>query len=429
MRDTALRETPIAEVRNNIYMLLKETMHILKSIISELPLTLMVVFLYTYCATTVSFWLGVSCAILFLLMLFYNCQLANGSYTTSASRGATDRFKSVLSDSYANVELINRYNVQDKAVYNLQKLATASTHKIQASSFKHAMRMGLNSLVALVAYVCTLSTILQQGQLTTVNIVFFTVLAFITQIQCMQFAKFSMSVSRYKRINTLVESYITQSDFCADVEKWKNISIDSTFQYADDTPVYSMNIKIDNGDFISIDGSGGIGKSTFAKILSRDLLVPNYCIDGEETFTKKVSTSHVTTDCEILDASLYDNLALWEDVPYDLLKSLLKCVGLWDWFKKLPNGFDTNLKSFTCHMSDSERQRLALVRGLLIRRDLYIIEEPAANLNRETRLLVYNLIASMTKGKTVIIISHDKEAYRLCNKHYEIIDTSLKEVV
>ena len=120
---------------------------------------------------------------------------------------------------------------------------------------------------------------------------------------------------------------------------------------------------------------------------------------------------------------------MWEDIPYDLLKSLLKCAGLWDWFKKLPDGFDTNLKSFTCHMSDSERQRIALLRGLLVRRDIYIIEEPTANISQSAKLLVYNVIAHMTKGKTVIIISHDKEAYRLCNRHYEIIDTSLKEVI
>ncbi|MDF2907374.1 MAG: hypothetical protein K0R34_2695 [Herbinix sp.] len=69
------------------------------------------------------------------------------------------------------------------------------------------------------------------------------------------------------------------------------------------------------------------------------------------------------------------------------------------------------------HFSGGMRRRVALVRALLAKSDLLILDEPFKGLDEALKLQVINYVKQKTVGKTVILVTHDKEeALRLQSK-------------
>ncbi len=70
---------------------------------------------------------------------------------------------------------------------------------------------------------------------------------------------------------------------------------------------------------------------------------------------------------------------------------------------------DLGLKPYTqsMNLSGGELRRAALCRVLLRNCPVYILDEPLVGLDAKTKKVVLDLIAKTTKGKTVIIVSHE----------------------
>jgi ATP-binding cassette subfamily B protein len=69
------------------------------------------------------------------------------------------------------------------------------------------------------------------------------------------------------------------------------------------------------------------------------------------------------------------------------------------------------LEAFADELSAGQQQKLALSLALSQEADLYIIDEPLANLDPESRDIAINLILERTKGKTLILVMHGSEEY------------------
>ena len=65
------------------------------------------------------------------------------------------------------------------------------------------------------------------------------------------------------------------------------------------------------------------------------------------------------------------------------------------------------LEAFADELSAGQQQKVAIALALSREADLYIIDEPLACLDQESRKTVINVIFDRTKGKTLILIMHD----------------------
>jgi ABC-type multidrug transport system ATPase subunit len=63
-------------------------------------------------------------------------------------------------------------------------------------------------------------------------------------------------------------------------------------------------------------------------------------------------------------------------------------------------------------LSAGQQQKLALIVALSKKADLYLLDEPLANLDMESRDIAMHLILERTKGKTLILIMHGSEEYQ-----------------
>lgn len=181
---------------------------------------------------------------------------------------------------------------------------------------------------------------------------------------------------------------------------------------------------VNAGDFVCISGESGQGKTTLLDLISGQIETDNVWINDISKI--RLDCVFISQDTEVFDMSLRDNLTLGKDIDDSSLYEMLEAVGLSEWIDSLELGFDTMLGERGVFVSTGQRQRINLIRGLLITdKDVYLLDEPTSNVDNETELKMIDLISKKLAGKTVVIVSHRMKISEICNKHYEFTDGTL----
>ena len=188
---------------------------------------------------------------------------------------------------------------------------------------------------------------------------------------------------------------------------------DVGFSYNETANVRNLNVKVHKGDFISIIGSNGAGKSTFSK-LTNGLLKPStgdVLVVGKNTKQQKVSAlaKHIgflfqnpdrqiccSTVREEIAFSLRNNGIAEDEIKSRVEKTLNEFV------------FDGDTEPF--NMSRGQRQRLCLACLIALNPEILILDEPTTGLDyRECMEVMEKIRALNEKGTTVIMVCHDME--------------------
>lgn len=184
------------------------------------------------------------------------------------------------------------------------------------------------------------------------------------------------------------------------------------------------------GDKISIMGESGQGKSTILNILSGmyPLDSGKFIIDGKEIHNEKLDLVFVSQEVDLFDLSIRENLCLGKDIKEEEILKLFDDAGLTEWYKSLPNGLDTIVGERGLKLSAGQKQRLNIIRGILIDKDVYFFDEPTSNLDSISEQKITEMINKYLKDKTYIIVTHRPALKNLCNKHYVFENHMIKEV-
>jgi ATP-binding cassette subfamily B protein len=83
-----------------------------------------------------------------------------------------------------------------------------------------------------------------------------------------------------------------------------------------------------------------------------------------------------------------------------------RAAGADEFIELLPNGYETLLEEGASNLSGGQRQRLAIARALLPRPRILILDEAASALDPESEAIFMRNMSEISKGKTVVIISH-----------------------
>jgi lipoprotein-releasing system ATP-binding protein len=79
-------------------------------------------------------------------------------------------------------------------------------------------------------------------------------------------------------------------------------------------------------------------------------------------------------------------------------------------------------------MSGGEQQRVALARALINRPELVLTDEPTGNLDPLHAAEVVDLLLDLSRGHTLLIVTHNPEIADRMQKHYELLGGVLREV-
>ena len=171
-----------------------------------------------------------------------------------------------------------------------------------------------------------------------------------------------------------------------------------------------ISFNVAEGEFLSIVGPTGCGKTTFLNTLSK--LIPttkgNIFIDGEEANPKKHNISFVFQEPTCMPwRTVRDNVAYGMEVKgfpkeklEQRLKKILDMVGLTSTAHLYPN-----------QVSASMEQRIAVARAFAVDPDLLLMDEPYGQLDVKLRYYLEDELVRLWKElkATVIFVTHNIE--------------------
>lgn len=179
-----------------------------------------------------------------------------------------------------------------------------------------------------------------------------------------------------------------------------------------------IDLSVRSGEILFIVGGNGSGKSTFLKVLSGlyplhsgTMSLNGVPIDRNNTLIYREFFSIIFTDFHLFDA-LYG----LDDVDPETVAELLLEFGLEN-KTALVDGQFTNID-----LSTGQRKRLALIVGLLENKQIYILDEVAADQDPSFRAYFYEVLLGKlrSQGKTLIVVSHDDKYFHVADRIFRM---------
>lgn len=236
--------------------------------------------------------------------------------------------------------------------------------------------------------------------------------------------KFDIKINNVTEENILFQKEI----------KIKNL----TFSHNQKDIIYkNENIIIEKFDCVGIYGKSGSGKTTLVDIImglykpdKGELLVDNKKISSIseiKSWQKKIS--YVPQSIFLFNGSIKNNISFEfndklidsKKVSQSLISSQLKK------FTDQPEKIDYIIDEGGGNLSTGEKQRIGIARALYKDPELIILDEPTSALDNDTAKNLIKFLEEFKKNKTLIIISHDLNSLRFCNKIYEIKQSDKSE--
>ncbi len=193
----------------------------------------------------------------------------------------------------------------------------------------------------------------------------------------------------------------------------------------------NINLEIEHGELVSIIGESGSGKSTLLHILGC-LDKPtegNLYINGNKINCKDTKRIAKIRNSEIGFVLQDFGLILGETVLENVSVPMLFCEGtLGKMRKQAMNalellGIKNLAEKKTNQLSGGQKQRVAIARALVNNPNIILADEPTGSLDSKTSSEIVNILLELNaKGKTVIIVTHDINIAKQCNRTIEISD-------
>ncbi|MFT8313002.1 MAG: ATP-binding cassette domain-containing protein [Clostridium sp.] len=182
--------------------------------------------------------------------------------------------------------------------------------------------------------------------------------------------------------------------------------------YVNDNKIILKNISVnvDSGDFISVVGPSGSGKSTFLKLCAQ-LISPT---EGDIVYKNKSYMEYSPVEWRKSIGYCFQNPYLFGDTVMDNLKfpysirskkiDLKRVEELFAIFNIKSDCLDNKVKN----LSGGEKQRIALIRTLLFKPEILLLDEVTSALDVDNTLIVEKVIQSLNEeGITILWITHN----------------------
>ena len=191
---------------------------------------------------------------------------------------------------------------------------------------------------------------------------------------------------------------------------------DLCFRYTPEAPyaLDDVSFTVPRGTVLGIMGRSGSGKTTVTRLLQR--LHTNFegmiKIDGMDL--REIDLMHlrqhigvVPQETFLFNGSIRDNISMARpDASFLDIVRAAQLAGAEEFIERMPRGYDTMLEESATNLSGGQRQRLAIARALLIDPPVLILDEATSALDAESEAIVNANLKRMSKGRTVISISH-----------------------
>jgi thiol reductant ABC exporter CydD subunit len=189
-----------------------------------------------------------------------------------------------------------------------------------------------------------------------------------------------------------------------------------------------VDLTLEPGRLVALVGPSGAGKSTMAKLLMR-LVDPTAgritCagVDLRELELERwrSSIAWVPQRPTLFAGSIGENIALYSPgARRGEIEWAAAAANALEFIRALPQGLDTIVGDGARRLSAGQAQRLALARAFLADRPLLVMDEPTAHLDGESAVAVTEAIGRLARGRTTLLIAHERLLAELADDVQEI---------
>lgn len=194
--------------------------------------------------------------------------------------------------------------------------------------------------------------------------------------------------------------------------------------------IKDFSVSIKKGDFVFVIGKTGSGKSTFIKMLYREVKPFNGEIILSGLNVAKLKNNKIYKIRRKLGVIFQDYRLLEKLTVYENVAFALEVVGT-EKKKIQPKvlkalevvGLKNKTRSFPTQLSGGEQQRVAIARAIVNNPKLLICDEPTGNLDPEKSMEIMDILNNINKtlGTTIIMATHDKAIVNNMKKRVLVI--------
>jgi ABC-type bacteriocin/lantibiotic exporter with double-glycine peptidase domain len=197
-----------------------------------------------------------------------------------------------------------------------------------------------------------------------------------------------------------------------------------SFGYSDNNYVlHNFSTTINPNSITCITGEENSGKSTLLKLLTcnyrkfsgmillNDLPLLNYDLQSLRS-----NTGVMLNEQDIFEGTLFDNITLGKNIGIDDIVKLAKSLNIHGMLLTFPKSFETKISPIGNRLPSSIIKKILLLRAFIHQPRLLILEEPWLGLDDETKLSIQNYLLDISKNRTIVIATNDKDFSTKCNK-------------
>jgi ATP-binding cassette, subfamily B, bacterial len=189
---------------------------------------------------------------------------------------------------------------------------------------------------------------------------------------------------------------------------------DVTFGYGGAAVVKGVSLRLEAGEHVALVGVTGAGKSTLAKLLTRQYdpqqgSIALGGVDLRDGVLRSLRRRIVMLPQEghLFSGSIADNVRLADpEAPDEAVLHALDQIGARERFEALPDGIHTDVQTRGVRLSAGERQLVGIARVALADPAVIVLDEATSSLDPATEADVERALAAVVEGRTVIIIAH-----------------------
>ncbi len=399
-----------------------------------LPLLIGIVsFVYMACNQSLAIG-AISISIFFISFIVRYLMLQNKKKYSAPMNEARASYNGTLIDFIQNIFTVIKLNAEKFTNKVLQKKADIFLKKLQINEDKTAnikVTFDFFTYSLYIVIVISAISLIKNGNDALPYLLFYISIIGKVTDKLESSSKEIEHVFRFQVSKKQLDEIMGDSHEHTLISKWKTLKVEmGVFSYKNrSTEILIPNFEMNKGDKVSVMGESGQGKTTILNILSGiyELKSGQILIDNQNADDKKIDTVFISQDVELFDLSIRENLTLGKEISDKKLFSMFEDAGLTEWFNNLENGLDEMVGEKGIKLSAGQRQRLNIIRGILIDKDVYFFDEPTSNLDIESENRIIKMIDKYLNDKTYIIVTHRDSIKKLCNKHYIFENHTMKE--
>ncbi|MDG1074759.1 MAG: ATP-binding cassette domain-containing protein [Methylophilaceae bacterium] len=346
-----------------------------------------------------SFYFSVIVLMVFLFFwLTINLLGQNATKTAIAESKAKYAVAAWIETIAANFYLFKFYNGSERANYYTNALAHQYLNK-RDSHFTYLIRQNFTAVMfyALIGTamlgiggVLVINSQINLGQFVAAELIFFGVLAAFVRLvsKLGDYYDILAAVDKLGVLDDLPQEEIHPTQTVFDTLDRLSVS-HLSFAYSKRVhPIHNINFSISKGHHIAIMGLSGTGKSTIVDLITGLRKPDKGQIEYNGVDLRQINRLAlrnkigIASDIEVFAGSILDNIRLDNAlITMHEINQVLDDLGLLDDIAQLENGLDTQLTGIGAPLSSTQLQRLMLVRAIVIRPQLLIIDGIIDNLN------------------------------------------------